>query len=236
MYGLIQKGIEMAERGRPRSFERTAALRRAMEVFWAKGYDSASLADLTAAMGINAPSLYAAFGCKEALFREAVALYGATEGTEIWDALPQAPAREAIERFLRASALSFTRPDRPAGCLVVLGALLANDANARVCGELRASRAGNVAALRARLARAVGEGELPASLDCEAVATFYATVQQGMSIQARDGASRATLLAVADCAMAAWDGMVAPALRTSRGSSRARSPRPAPAARRRSPP
>jgi AcrR family transcriptional regulator len=180
-----------------------------MEVFWTKGYDGASLAELTAAMGINAPSLYAAFGSKEALFREAVALYGATEGTEIWTALPQAPtAREAIERFLRASALSFTRPDRPAGCLVVLGALLASDANANVCLELRASRAGNVAALRDRLERAVAEGELPESVDCEAVATFYATVQQGMSIQARDGASRATLLAVADCAMAAWDGVV----------------------------
>jgi AcrR family transcriptional regulator len=199
----------MAERGRPRSFERAAALRRAMEVFWAKGYDGASLADLTAAMGIAAPSLYAAFGSKEALFREAVALYGETEGTEIWTALPEAPgAREAIERFLRASALSFTRPDRPAGCLVVLGALLANDGNARVCQQLRTSRAGNVAALRSRLERAVAEGELSASLDCEALATFYATVQQGMSIQARDGASRATLLAVADCAMAAWDGLI----------------------------
>jgi AcrR family transcriptional regulator len=198
----------MAERGRPRSFERATALRRAMEVFWAKGYDGASLADLTAAMGINAPSLYAAFGSKEALFREAVALYGASEGTEIWDALPQAPsAREAIERFLRASAESFTRPDRPAGCLVVLGALLASDANANVCRELRASRAGNVAALRERLERAVAEGELPADLDCEAIATFYATVQQGMSIQARDGASRATLLSVADCALAAWAGL-----------------------------
>jgi len=198
----------MAERGRPRSFERATALRCAMEVFWAKGFDGASLADLTAAMGINAPSLYAAFGSKEALFREAVALYGATEGTEIWEALPQAPtAREAIERFLRASAESFTRPDRPAGCLVVLGALLASDANANVCRELRASRAGNVAALRSRLERAVAEGELPQSLDREAVATFYATVQQGMSIQARDGASRAILLAVADCAMAAWDGL-----------------------------
>ena len=198
----------MAERGRPRSFERATALRCAMEVFWAKGFDGASLADLTAAMGINAPSLYAAFGSKEALFREAVALYGATEGTEIWEALPQAPtAREAFERFLRASAVSFTRPDRPAGCLVILGALLASDANANVCRELRASRAGNVAALRERLERATAAGELPAGLDCEAMATFYATVQQGMSIQARDGASRATLLSVAACAMAAWDGL-----------------------------
>jgi AcrR family transcriptional regulator len=198
----------MAERGRPRSFERATALRRAMEVFWARGYDGASLADLTAAMGINSPSLYAAFGSKEALFREAVALYGATEGTEIWTALPDAPtAREAIERFLCASAKSFTRPDRPGGCLIVLSALLVNDGNANVCRELRESRAENVATLRDRLERAVREGELPKDLDSQAVATFYATVQQGMSIQARDGASRATLLAVAGCAMAAWDGL-----------------------------
>jgi AcrR family transcriptional regulator len=210
----------MAERGRPRSFERTAALRRAMEVFWAKGYDGASLADLTAAMTINAPSLYAAFGSKEALFREAVALYGATEGVEIWTALPETPsAREAIERFLCASALSFTRPDRPNGCLIVLGALLANDGNTNVCRDLRQQRARNVAALRDRLERAIAEGELPETFDCEAAATFYATVQQGMSIQARDGASRATLLAVAACAMAAWDGLTRADVVLSRGGS-----------------
>jgi AcrR family transcriptional regulator len=198
----------MSERGRPRSFDRAAALRSAMEVFWAKGYDGASLAELTAAMDINSPSLYAAFGSKEALFREAVDLYGATEGTEIWTALPEAPtARAAIERFLCATAEAFTRPGKPAGCLIVLGALHANDANANVCRALRQHRADNVVALRARLERAVGEGELPQNLDCQAVATFYATVQQGMSIQARDGATRDTLLAVAGCAMAAWDGL-----------------------------
>lgn len=202
----------MAERGRPRSFDRAAALRRAMEVFWTKGYDGASLSDLTAAMGINSPSLYAAFGSKEALFREAVALYGATEGTEIWTALPKAPtAREAIERFLRASAEAFTRPDKPAGCLIVLGALNANDANANVCRELRDERSGNIETLRDRLDRAVREQELPTDLDCRAIATFYATVQQGMSIQARDGASRETLLAVAGCAMAAWDRLTSQA-------------------------
>jgi AcrR family transcriptional regulator len=179
-----------------------------MEVFWANGYDGASLSDLTAAMGINSPSLYAAFGSKEALFREAVTLYGATEGTEIWDALPKTPtARKAIERFLRETAKSFTRPNKPAGCLIVLGALPTNNANANACHELQKRRMENVAALRERLQRAVHEGELPADLDCEAAATFYATVQQGMSIQARDGASRQTLLAVANSAMAAWDGL-----------------------------
>jgi len=198
----------MAERGRPRSFDRAAALRRAMEVFWAKGYDGASLSDLTAAMGINSPSLYAAFGSKEALFREALALYSATEGTEIWTTLPDAPsAREAIERFLRATAEAFTKGDKPRGCLIVLGALHPSDANANVCQELRRHRAENVAALRDRLERAVREGELRKGVDCQAVATFYATVQQGMSIQARDGAAREALLAVADCAMAAWDGL-----------------------------
>jgi AcrR family transcriptional regulator len=198
----------MAERGRPRNFDRAATLRRAMEVFWAEGYDGASLSDLTAAMGINSPSLYAAFGSKEALFREAVALYGETEGTEIWAPLPEAPTpREAIERFLCATAESFTRPGKPAGCLIVLGALHANDANANVCRGLRERRAENIEALRARLDRAVREGDLPQGLDCQAVATFYATVQQGMSIQARDGASREALLKVAGCAMAAWDGL-----------------------------
>jgi AcrR family transcriptional regulator len=196
------------EKGRPRSFDRAVALRRAMEVFWVKGYDSASLSDLTAAMSINSPSLYAAFGSKERLFREAVALYGETEGAGIWTAIPEAPtAREGFERFLRASAEAFTRSEKPAGCLIVLGALTANDANANVCRELRDQRAGNVTTLRDRLKRAVREGELPKSLDCLAVATFYATVQQGMSIQARDGASRETLLSVAVCAMTAWDGL-----------------------------
>lgn len=198
----------MAERGRPRSFDRDVALRRAMEVFWSKGYDGASLSDLTAAMGINSPSLYAAFGSKESLFREAVALYEETEGVEIWTGIPEAPtAREAFERFLRVSAEVFTRREKPAGCLIVLSALNANDANTAVCRALRDRRSENVMTLRERLKRAVREGELAADLDCLALATFYATVQQGMSIQARDGASRKRLLSIAACAMAAWDGL-----------------------------
>ena len=138
-----------------------------------------------------------------------MALYGATEGTEIWTALPQAPtAREAIERFLHASACpsrgraSRRLPHRP-------GRAARQRRERHVCHELRERRAGNVATLRDRLERAIAEGELPEDLDCDAMATFYATVQQGMSIQARDGASRETLLSVADCAMAAWEGLTA---------------------------
>lgn len=152
--------------------------------------------------------MYAAFVSKEALFREAVALYTPTVGTEIWTAIAEAPtAREAMERFLIATADAYASPGRPQGCLIVLGVLHPSDSNAAACDVLREHRAENVDTLRARLERAVEEGELPEAYDCESVATFYATVQQGMSIQARDGASRATLMAVAECAMAAWDGM-----------------------------
>jgi AcrR family transcriptional regulator len=180
-----------------------------MELFWAKGYDGTSLSDLTAAMGINSPSVYAAFGSKEALFREAVNLYLTTEGGRIWAGMEEAPrAREAIERMLRASAEDFTRARKPRGCLIVLGALNSDEANEAVCRELQHQRAQNVELLRRRLERGVAEGELPSELDTQAIATFYATVQHGMSIQARDGVSRKVLLAVADCAMAAWDGLV----------------------------
>ena len=199
----------MAERGRPRNFDRADALRRAMEVFWAKGYDGTSMSDLISAMAIKSPSIYAAFGCKEELFREAVALYRATEGGRIWGAMTTAPsARAAIETVLRASAEEFTRPSKPRGCLVVLGALHADDGNETVRRELQEHRAENMTMLLLRLKRGVAEGELPDGPDWRAIATFYITIQQGMSIQARDGASRKTLLAVADCAMAAWDGLV----------------------------
>lgn len=199
----------MAERGRPRSFDREAALRRAMEVFWGKGYDGTSLADLTSAMGINPPSLYAAFGSKKDLFREAVDLYSASEGGNIWSGLELAPtAREAIATMLRASAESFSRPGKPRGCMIVLSALNADEGNAAVCESLREQRAGNIRQLRQRLERAVADGELADTIDPRAIATFYATVQHGMSILARDGASRKSLLQVADTAMAAWDGLV----------------------------
>ncbi|MGI6855801.1 TetR/AcrR family transcriptional regulator [Mesorhizobium sp. 1B3] len=199
----------MAERGRPRAFDRSFALARAMELFWAKGYDNTSMSDLTAAMGINSPSLYAAFGSKEALFREAVRLYGRTESPEIWQAITEAAtARDAVAGFLHTTADAFTKPGKPAGCLVVLGALHASDTNAGVCQTLRDLRAENVTTLRERLDLAVAAGELPSGLDSASVAAFYVTVQQGMSIQARDGAGREMLHAIADGAMAAWDRLV----------------------------
>ena len=199
----------MAERGRPRNFDRVDVLRRAMEVFWAKGYDGTSMSDLISAMGVNSPSIYAAFGSKEELFREAVVLYLATEGGRIWGAMTTAPsARMAIETMLHISAEAFTQPGKPHGCLIALGALHADDGNETVRRELQDHRAKTMTMLLHRLKRGVAEDDLPDGPDWQAIANFYITVQQGMSIQARDGASCKTLLAVAECAMAAWDGLI----------------------------
>lgn len=199
----------MAERGRPRGFDREKALHQAMQVFWRKGFDSASLAELTGAMGINPPSLYAAFGSKEDLFREAVALYADSEGGTIWDVVETAPsARAAVAGMLRNSAEAFTRGAGSRGCMIALAAPQMQGASPQACAEVKRLRAGNTALLERRLKRAVKQGELPAETDCRAIAEFYATVQHGMSIQARDGASRKTLLGIAEAAMAGWDTLV----------------------------
>lgn len=176
-----------------------------MEVFWAKGYEHASMADLTRAMGINSPSLYAEFGSKEALFKEAVKLYAETEGGGIWDQVETTlTARQAVEHVLRASALAFTQGE-PRGCLIVLAAPQSEGSTDAICDELKNRRADNVVILEARLERAVAEGELPYGTDCHGIAQYFAAVQHGMSIQARDGASRETLLRIAECAMAGWE-------------------------------
>lgn len=199
----------MARRGRPPGFDRETALHQAMEIFWLKGFENASLADLTAAMGLRPPSLYAAFGSKEALFKEAVDLYARTYGSGIWDQVPTAAsAREAVELLLRTTAEAYTRGPEPRGCLIVLSAPQMQGASPEVCEELQKRRTENIVILKRRLERAVAEGELAPDTDCDALANYFVTLQHGMSIQARDGASRETLLAIANCALAGWDRLV----------------------------
>jgi AcrR family transcriptional regulator len=199
----------MALRGRPRTFDRDEALGRAMDLFWRQGFDSTSLSQLTEAMGLNPPSLYAAFGSKEELFKEALDLYTRSEGAGIWEPVPDAAtAREAVAGMLRATARAYTRGPGKRGCMVVLAAPQMQGGNPAVYDELKRRRRQNVAILQARLERAVMEGEVAPDADCRAIADYYATLQHGMSIQARDGASRERLLAVADCAMAGWDSLV----------------------------
>ncbi|OCP16841.1 MULTISPECIES: TetR/AcrR family transcriptional regulator [unclassified Ensifer] len=199
----------MSSRGRPRNFSREEALKSAMEIFWDKGFDNTSLADLTRVMGLNPPSLYAAFGSKAKLFLEAVDLYGRTDGAGIWEFLDSAPtAKEAVHELLRRSAENFTQWPEPRGCMVVLSAPQMEGGDAAVCDDLKARRLRKQAALQRRLERGVAEGDLPAGTACDEIAAYVTSIQHGMSIHARDGAARQTLMAIADCCAAGWDAMV----------------------------
>ncbi|MFC4126762.1 TetR/AcrR family transcriptional regulator [Nocardia rhizosphaerae] len=192
----------MAERGRPRGFDRDAALRRAMEVFWERGYDGASMSDLTAAMGINSPSLYAAFGDKEALFRAAVELYGRTEGSHTARALREEPtAYAAIAAMLRGNVVTYTDPCLPHGCMVVLAGATYTPRTAPVREFLVEARRRTTADIRARLDRGVRDGDLKPDTDTAALAALYSTVLYGLSIQARDGVGSAELRAAVDSAL-----------------------------------
>ncbi|MEV6364140.1 TetR/AcrR family transcriptional regulator [Nocardia asteroides] len=192
----------MAERGRPRGFDRDVALRRAMEVFWERGYDGASMADLTAAMGINSPSLYAAFGDKEALFRAAVELYGRTDGSHTARALREEPtAYAAIAAMLHDNIAAYTDPGLPPGCMVVLSGATYTSRTAPVRAFVADARKHTTAEIAARLDRGVTEGDLRPDTDSAALAAFYSAVLFGLSIQARDGADAAELAAAADSAL-----------------------------------
>ena len=197
----------MAGRGRPRSFDRDAALRTAMELFWERGYEGTSITDLAEAMGIASASLYGAFTSKEALFRETVALNTATSGQPPRRALMDHPStREAIHAMLRATADEITRPDAPHGCMLVLAAPTGAVENHPVREFLADRRRDVQAGITARLVQGLADGDIKVSPErLEAVARYYTTVVQGLSIQARDGAGREDLEAVIDCAMAAWE-------------------------------
>lgn len=201
----------MSPRGRPRTFDSQAALRRAMLVFWEKGYEATSMADLTTAMQIGAPSLYAAFGNKADLFAAALKTYKAEIGLEIWDALSKAEtARQAFSDFLHETATAYAQPDKPRGCMIALGVLNGDTDAVSTCELLRDCRLENATLLRARLEQGVRDGEIAPTADCQKIAEFYATVQHGMSITARDGASLSSLQNTADAALAAWETLTLP--------------------------
>lgn len=192
-------------RGRPLSFDREAALEQAMHVFWERGYEAASIADLTQAMGITPPSLYTAFGDKEKLFLEAIERYALGPGSAGPRALREEPtARRAIERWLQESAEELTRPSHPKGCMVVMAATNCSVAAEHVQLALTKRRAAAIAEIHRRIQSSIDNGELPPDTDAQTLGNFYSAIYQGMSMQAKDGATRASLMATVDTAMRAW--------------------------------
>jgi len=188
-------------RGRPRSFDRDQALEKAMEVFWSKGFEGASLSDLTDAMGINPPSLYAAFGDKEKLFMEAMERYQRRAG-ESCPYCDEPTARAAIEKLLLYMAHELTSAEHPRGCLMAMAAATSNSASTKLKDALAAKRMASRARLKQRIDRGIKEGDVPAGTDAAGLADFFSTIMSGMSLQAKDGISRKSLLATVKSAMA----------------------------------
>lgn len=188
-------------RGRPRAFDREAALEKAMRVFWAAGYEGTSIPMLTDAMGISAQSLYAAFGSKDALYREALDLYIKTVGGYGARALEEEPdAIRAVVRLMRESAANFVATAATPGCMITTAPA---EVTATPLTELgRKLRSESVDRVAARLRRGVDERQLPSDFKCEDWARYIGSVVQGMSVQARDGASLDTLLGIAEIAAA----------------------------------
>lgn len=188
--------------GRPREFDRDAALGKARDAFWARGYEGVSMADLVGALGLASARIYAAFGSKEALFRETVALYDAGEGGFATRALAEEPtARAAIERILIEAIETYTREQRPRGCMVVSAATNCASENEGVREWLAEFRRHRTASLVERLEKAVTDGELSQRTDAQSLGDYFATVLHGLSIQARDGVSRERLMATVPAIM-----------------------------------
>lgn len=178
-----------------------------MELFWRHGYEGTSIADLTTAMGFTPPTLYAAFGSKEDLYREVIQFFLLRSERRRMDAaLAQPSAYAMLRSYLYAAAESFTDPHTPAGCMVATAALQCASENQPIAQEVARIRQHMVLGFVERLDGAKTSGELPATIDSLALANFYTAIVQGMSVQAIDGASTNDLLAVADLALSAWPG------------------------------
>ncbi|MBR0962687.1 TetR/AcrR family transcriptional regulator [Bradyrhizobium diazoefficiens] len=195
--------------GRPREFDAEAALDQAMEVFWRHGYEGATIAQLTEAMGINPPSLYACFGNKEGLLKAALDRY--TKLRNVWmnEVVAAPTAREVAERMLMGIADKQTDPANPPGCLLVQGGIACGSGSENVPFELAARRAENEAQLRDRFARAKAEGDLKPTSDPAALARYVSAVAVGMGVMASSGSDREALRQVADVAVQAVEAQSA---------------------------
>lgn len=190
--------------GRPRGFDADEALEKAMLVFWEQGYEGASLADLTAAMGITKTSMYAAFGNKEELFNAAVARYAEGPAAYAARSLAEPTARRVAAAFLTGSVGATTRPGCPAGCLAVQGSLAAGEPGRAARDTLTRWRDYARERLRERFQQAIHEGDLPPEADPALLARYVMTVANGIAVQAAGGAGAEELQLVADAALLGW--------------------------------
>jgi AcrR family transcriptional regulator len=190
--------------GRPREFDVDKALDLALQVFWRKGYEGASMADLTETMGITKPSLYSAFGNKEELFRKALDRYVDGPGGYVQAALAKPTARAVVEHLLYESADAVTDPNHPPGCLAVQGALSCGDAAESIKQELMSRRAKGEQDLRQRFERAIAEGDLAQGYDAADLAAYVSAILQGMAVQAAGGTTREQLRKIAEMALRTW--------------------------------
>ncbi|WP_433170618.1 TetR/AcrR family transcriptional regulator [Actinoallomurus sp. CA-150999] len=193
-----------APMGRPRGFDADEALERALRVFWEQGYEGASLADLTEAMGINRTSMYAAFGNKEDLFRKALERYTEGPASYATRALQEPTARQVATAFLDGAVRATTRPGDPTGCFGVQGALAAGEGGHAARDTLIAWRNDAVSVLADRFRQAVAQGDLPRDTDTGQLARYLMTVANGIAVQAAGGAGRDDLQQVADMALRSW--------------------------------
>jgi AcrR family transcriptional regulator len=209
------------ERGRPRTFDVDDALDRALHVFWRRGFLDASLTELAGSMGLNKPSLYAAFGDKERLYARALDRYVEHRLARPAAALrDEADARRAIEGFLRALSALYADPRNPGGCFIVTGSADLGSASLPVAvdARLRAALRDNESLLRARLRRACDEQQLPPGTDVERLARYFMALVAGLSVLARTGARRRQLDGVVGAAMLSWPGATPPAVPPTRPS------------------
>jgi AcrR family transcriptional regulator len=190
--------------GRPRAFDYDVALDSALKVFWSKGYEGASLSDLTKAMGINRPSLYAAFGDKETLFRRAMQRYVSEQDVYITESLNEPTTKRVAERLLANVIDAITRPHNPHGCLLVHSALVGGNSISKLQAEVTGLRKEGEAAIRKRMERARAEGDLPSRVRPRVLAKYLATVINGLAVQAASGVPRSKLREVKDCVLRAW--------------------------------
>ena len=200
----MNKPEPIACRGRPREFCVDEALAQALRVFWSKGYEGTSLNDLTEAMGITRPSLYAAYGNKESLFRKALDLYERDKLAYVGKSLAEPTARKVAESMLRGAVDNMTGHGEPHGCLGVIASVSCGAEAEGIRAEVL--ERGKVAkqALIDRLERAKAEGDLPSHVDAEALTNYMYAVVQGMSVQAGAGASREELQRTADTVLKMW--------------------------------